>query len=239
MSRVRRSAPLAAVVVLLGAAMLATLYGNPQIALAPSFLSGVATDDPRDTSTVQISVAPQESGHQGDVLPVGVTYAISAVCLVLALTVVVWLSWIALRERIGRTGARRKARLGEALPTLDDARTSVFGILDAGLSDLDDLDQDPRRAIIACWLRLERAASAAGVKREVADTSTDLADRLVSLGLVVRVDVLAGLADLYRQARYAPHDVDHTMRERARAALVELRSELGRWPGIRPVGSPR
>jgi hypothetical protein len=231
-------APLAAVAVLLGAAMLATLYANPQIAIGPAFLSGVQTGAPEQTRS--FSEFPSQAGRSdGDPLPPIVTYVIGAVCLLASLVLITYLAWVALRERIGRAAARR-ARLGEALPTLDDARTSVRGILDAGLADLDDSDQDPRRAIIACWLRLERAATAAGVQRAAADTSSDLADRLVSLGLVVRADVLAGLAELYRQARYAPHEVDRTMRERARAALVELRSELARWPGVRPVaGSPR
>jgi hypothetical protein len=237
---VRQWAPLAAVVVLLGAAMLATLYANPQITLAPPFLSGVDTAGPEQTGPpVSVSASTFNAGPQGDSLPFWVTYAVSGFCLVAVLVGLGSVAWFALRQRIGRAGRRRTAQLGEAPPTLEDTRSNVRGILDAGLAELDDTDQDPRRAIIACWLRLERAATVAGVEREAADTSTDLADRLVSLGLVVRVDALAGLAELYRQARYAPHDVDQTMRQRARAALVEVRAELSRWPGVRPVGSPR
>ena len=53
-------------------------------------------------------------------------------------------------------------------------RGEVVAALDAGLVELDDADADPRRAVIACWVRLEQAAAAAGTPRAAGDTSTDL-----------------------------------------------------------------
>ena len=38
--------------------------------------------------------------------------------------------------------------------------------------------------------------------------------------------MLAALADVYREARYATHAVDDRMRAQARAALQQLRAEL-------------
>ena len=64
-ARVRQWAPLAAVVGLLGAAMLATLFANPQIALAPPFLSGVDTTGAEQTGPpVSVSVSRFAAGPE-------------------------------------------------------------------------------------------------------------------------------------------------------------------------------
>ena len=96
--------------------------------------------------------------------------------------------------------------------------------LRAGLAGIDAGD-DPRAAVIACWLRLEHAAAAAGVERLAAETSTDLVHRLLSAH---RVDdrSLSALADAYRLARYAPHDVGAELRDTARSALAAVDAQL-------------
>jgi hypothetical protein len=43
----------------------------------------------------------------------------------------------------------------------------------------------------------------------------------------VSAEVLAGFAEIYREARFATHVVDDTMRTQARTALRQLRDELG------------
>ena len=79
--------------------------------------------------------------------------------------------------------------------------------------------------MIACWVRLERAAAAAGTEREPGDTSTDLVERVLA-DHAVTAPVLAGFAALYREARFATHVVDEAMRDQARAALRQIRDEL-------------
>ncbi|MEU8615511.1 DUF4129 domain-containing protein, partial [Actinoplanes sp. NPDC048791] len=98
--------------------------------------------------------------------------------------------------------------------------------LDAGLQELSDTDRDPRRAVIACWVRLEQAAAAAGTPRHAGDSPTDLVARLLA---EQRLDagVLTPFAAVYRQARYATHTVDDQMRQQARSALERLRVDLG------------
>ena len=86
-------------------------------------------------------------------------------------------------------------------------------------------DADPRRAVIACWVRLEQAAAAAGTPRQPGDTSTELVGRLLREHQV-SADVLEAFAAVYREARFAPHEVDLGMRDQARAALRRLRDEL-------------
>lgn len=126
----------------------------------------------------------------------------------------------ALRRRSGRMPKKRPRR------TPAGTTEEVVAALDAGLVDLSDTDADPRRAVIACWVRLEQAAAAAGVPAQVGDTPTDLVTRLLSGGRPVSADVLAAFADVYREARYARHTVDERMRTQARDALSRLRTEL-------------
>jgi hypothetical protein len=106
------------------------------------------------------------------------------------------------------------------------AADEVVAAVDAGLSDLSDTDVDPRRAVIACWLRLEEVAAAAGTPRHPADTPTDLVTRLLAAHMDADPAVLGAFADIYRRARYATHSVDEQMRGQARTALERVRSAL-------------
>jgi hypothetical protein len=102
----------------------------------------------------------------------------------------------------------------------------------AGLADL-DAGGDPRRAVIACWLRLERLAAAAGSARLAADTPADLVTRLLARHRVSDRP-LGRLADAYRLARYAPAEVSDELLATARQALREVAAQLGA-----PVPEPR
>jgi hypothetical protein len=109
--------------------------------------------------------------------------------------------------------------------TTTSTRDDVVAALDAGIEELADSGTDPRQAVIACWVRLEQAAASAGVVRATGDSPTDLVGRLLA---TQRVDAaaLAGLADAYREARYATHPVDDRMRRRAVDAVRRLRTDL-------------
>jgi hypothetical protein len=131
-------------------------------------------------------------------------------------------------RKLAGSGSRFRRR---RLPRRDNAvprniAAEVVAAVEAGLLELDESDIDPRRAVIACWVRLERAAAAVGTPREVGDTSTDLVLRLLGTHSLSE-HVLTAFADVYRQARYASrHHVDETMRDQARSALTRLRGEL-------------
>lgn len=94
----------------------------------------------------------------------------------------------------------------------------------AGLADL-DAGGDPRRAVIACWLRLERIAAAAGTARLAADTPADLVARLLAAHRVSD-RALDQLASAYRLARYAPVEVGDELLTTARAALADIDAAL-------------
>ncbi|GAA1602049.1 DUF4129 domain-containing protein [Actinoplanes couchii] len=140
-----------------------------------------------------------------------------------ALLMVIGLTWALVRDYL----RRRPARSGKHTPrrpqrTADD----LVAALDAGLEELSDTDRDPRRAVIACWVRLEDAAAAAGTHRHPGDSPTDYVGRLLA-EQQVDAGVLAALLAVYREARYATHTVDDQMRQQARSALERLRADLG------------
>ncbi|MDQ7908716.1 DUF4129 domain-containing protein [Phytohabitans sp. ZYX-F-186] len=218
----RRWWPLAAVVLLLALAAVAAAHSSPQI--------GRVDEPPVDAPARQFEEREVPPTPQpGDIVAADptevpgwlgtVALVIGAAVLAVLLGVMVW----TLAREVGRRRWRGK------MPPRQLSRTAsaeeVVAALDAGLVDLSDADLDPRRAVIACWLRLEQAAAAAGTPRQAADTPTDLVTRLLGEHNVSR-DVLARFADVYREARYATHTVDERMREQARAALQRLRAEL-------------
>lgn len=155
----------------------------------------------------------------------GITVAVLLVVMVLAFL-------IAMSTAVGSVVIHRRPRaddedadgqaLGEAAPIETARRLGTAA--EAGLADLDE-GTDPRRAVIAAWLRLEQAAASAGTSRLPAETPGELTERLLAAHAVSPV-TLAGLAGLYREARYSRHPVDERMRSDARRALERLRREL-------------
>ncbi|GGQ32592.1 DUF4129 domain-containing protein [Streptosporangium pseudovulgare] len=127
-----------------------------------------------------------------------------------------------------RTLGRLEYGSPEAAPAREEPPVTTGGeiraALRAGLADL-DAGGDPRRAVIACWLRLEHAAAGAGTPRMAADTPAELVARLLA-GHRVGEPALNRLAAAYRRARYAPHEVTGSLRAEARAALAEVDAEL-------------
>lgn len=140
----------------------------------------------------------------------------------------VLLLWVLARRgwrRRGATPVLRTLRRPQTRTTVKADSEQLVAALDAGLVALSDDDRDPRRAVIACWVRLEEAAVAAGVPRYDTDTAGELVLRLLR-DRRVSEPALAALAEVYRLARYATHHVDEQMRTLARSALRRLRQEL-------------
>ena len=235
MNGLRRFGPLLAVFALLGAAAVAASLATPQITSVPVAPGRQTLGPDRDGPTLappsqQVPSAPGRVQHDV-VLPGWINTVVSTICLLVVLAVVALVAWMLLRDRLD--GRRRVEELAE--PPAVVSREEVLAAVDAGLSGLDDNDTDPRRAVIACWLRLEEAAAAAGTPRQPGDAPADLVLRLLSAHQV-SAGVLIPLAEVYRLARYATHAVDSGMRDSARAALRQLRAELAREPAM---GSPK
>ena len=221
----RRWWPFAAVLGLLFVAALSATRSAPQ-------LDQIQTDATPTTPPPLLPKTQPSSdnlAHGGPAAAKGLPDWVGTAALVLlgvaSLVVVVLVVWGILRDQ-----AKRRARRGrrDAAASRHGARTAeeLVAALDAGLEELSDTDRDPRRAVIACWVRLEQAAAAAGTPRSPGDSPTDLVGRLLR---EQRVDeqALAALLAVYREARYATHTVDDQMRRQARSALERLRADLG------------
>jgi hypothetical protein len=223
----RRWWPLAAVVVLLGIASFAATHSSPQLRrVQPHLEITYAPDEPRPATPPpdEAGEAPAEAPAEPETgLPDWVGRVALTLLGVLGAAAALLVVWALVRDQLRRR-ALRPATVVDQEPAAQAAE-DVVAALDAGLQDLSDNDRDPRRAVIACWVRLEQAAAAAGTPRRPGDTSTDLVGRLLA-EQQVSADVLAELARVYREARYATHLVDERMRADARGALQRLRADL-------------
>lgn len=83
----------------------------------------------------------------------------------------------------------------------------------------------PADGIVACWLRLERSVADAGVRRWSWETSSEYAVRVLhALDLDPRA--VAGLAALYREARFSDHLLGEDARAAARTHLRRVAADL-------------
>ncbi|GAB1645124.1 DUF4129 domain-containing protein [Krasilnikovia sp. MM14-A1259] len=234
----RRWWPVAAVLGLLFLAALAATRSAPQLEQITPETTATVSAAPLLPPTTQPT--PEQSGADATAtaaptpeaasgLPDWVGTLAVAVLAVAGLIVAALIVWALVRDqqrRRARRGGRRAPRQAEPRTAQD-----LVAVLDAGLDELSDADRDPRRAVIACWVRLEQAAAAAGTPRHPGDTPTDLIARLLA-EQHLDAQVLAALAAVYREARYATtHTVDERMRVQARAALQQLRADLGAGVG--------
>jgi Domain of unknown function (DUF4129) len=224
----RRWWPLAAVLGLLFLTSLAATRSAPQLdQLAPAPAPAVTTPppllppDPQHQPTGAVS-APARAAPTG--LPQWIGTAALTVLVIVGVVFAALLIWAFVRDQVRRQARRAPGPPAVVIP--QPPADELVAALDAGLEELLDTDRDPRRAVIACWVRLEQAAAAAGTPRHPGDSPTDLVSRLLA---EQRVDarVLSALRDVYREARYATHTVDDRMRAEARAALQRLRADLG------------
>jgi hypothetical protein len=224
----RRWTPLLAVAALLVAGVIAAALSSPSVTKVPlptdrDTRSGAASPAVQAAETAARD-APGSGG--GTHLPGWVDAAVVGLCLAFVVVVVGMLVWYLFRDGFRvRSAPLVAAGPPPTEPPIDTRTDDVVAALDAGLDRLSDQDTDPRRAVIACWVRLEEAAAAAGTARHPGDTSTDLVARLLSAHQVSR-PVLDDFAAVYREARYATHVVDEQMRAAAVRSLGHLRAEL-------------
>ena len=83
-----------------------------------------------------------------------------------------------------------------------------------------------RNAIVACWLRLEEVAGAAGVPSHPTETSTEFTTRVLG-ALAFDPAMINGFAGFYREARFSRHELGEPARRAAIAALRSLYADIG------------
>jgi hypothetical protein len=224
----RRWLPLLAVVALLAGAFLAAAYAEPQIDVAPLEPPSPSAEQPVAASgEPSASPPPDEAAEPNRIeinIPPWLNQLLTVLCLVGAAVIGLVLLWFVLRSNAQARG--RPVAIDEGATPAPAARAEdLAAAVDAGLAELAGSDTDPRRAVIACWVRLEEAAAAAGTPRHASDAPADYVLRLLAAHRVSR-PVLDRFAAVYRQARYSTGPVDEGMRTTAVSALGRLRAEL-------------
>jgi hypothetical protein len=109
----------------------------------------------------------------------------------------------------------------------EDRKGADEAIVDILEDTLDDLrrEQDPRRAVIAAYARLERAFAAHGLPRGPAETQIEYVARILG-ELDVDRTAVGRLTELFSRAKFSQHAVDVGMKEEAIDALEHVRDEL-------------
>jgi Domain of unknown function (DUF4129) len=104
-------------------------------------------------------------------------------------------------------------------------------VLEAVEQSLDDLhrERDVRRAIIACYARMERALDRAGNGRRPAEAPFEylarVLQRITANGSAARV-----LTELFEHAKFGAETMDEREKDRAIGALELLRAEVSQPP---------
>jgi uncharacterized protein DUF4129 len=125
------------------------------------------------------------------------------------------IAFVLLRGRPRRPARRAPVRPPDGAPpaaAVDDALAALGA------------ETDPRRAIIAAYVRMERALDAAGLGRREPEAPREYLARVAG---ALRGDARAAgrLTALYEEARFSAHPLDEGMRAEALAALRALRAE--------------
>ena len=97
-------------------------------------------------------------------------------------------------------------------------------LLDDTLAGLED-ETDPRRSVIAAWIRMEGGLGAAGLPRRPAEAPLEYVGRVLE-SANVRPESIRRLADLFERAKFSQHAIDESMRAEAIEAVTIVRAEL-------------
>ena len=101
-------------------------------------------------------------------------------------------------------------------------------------STIDDLrsERDARRAVIAAYANMERILASHGLARSCAEVPYEYLARVLRV-LQVSESSVRSLTELFEYAKFSPHEIDETMKERAIESLVAVKEDLRAETGAR------
>jgi len=225
----RRSALVAAVVLMLGVAtvalvVLASAGGSVRPASESTLSSSPRPLPPRTPTDSVQAPTPLAPPSAREVKPIEMPEWLKALWQALVYTAGTLLVLFLLRLLYR---VLRRVQLPE--PERDDTdweRLKAERLADAVESGLAAVDSGTATdAVIACWVALEAAAASAGVARNPSETPAEFTVRVLGVGGISEPELLR-LAQLYREARYSTHGSTEQARAEARAALLRLRDDL-------------
>ena len=114
-------------------------------------------------------------------------------------------------------GRARHQRPAEAQPPVADDGPDLSELTDATLQVMIS-ERDPRRAILACYARMERGLASRGIPRSPEETALEYMRRLLERAGAPN-DPLRSLTRLFHLAGFSAQPMDESMRETAISAL--------------------
>ena len=116
---------------------------------------------------------------------------------------------------------------GEAGPaTAPAAGSDLARAAELGLAEMGDLNRDPRAAIIACYLAMERELEKSpGTVPQDSDTPSEVLARAIEHQALPAGSATV-LVDLFEEARFSPHVMNEGHRADAMVALQTVQREL-------------
>jgi hypothetical protein len=105
-----------------------------------------------------------------------------------------------------------------------EARKALADILDDTLDDL-RAEQDPRKAVIAAYSRMERSLATFGLPRRPFEAPGEYLTRVLE-ELRSGSPAARRLTELFERAKFSQHTIDAAMKDEAIDAVVTLRDEL-------------
>jgi len=120
--------------------------------------------------------------------------------------------------------ARMVVRSNKAVVREVEAREALAAILDDTLDDL-RAEPDPRKAVIACYSRMERSLASYGLPRRPFEAPEEYLGRVLE-ELQSGSPSARRLTRLFERAKFSEHSIDASMKDEAIDAVSKLRSEL-------------
>lgn len=120
--------------------------------------------------------------------------------------------------------ARMVVRSNKAVIREVEAREALAAILDDTLDDL-RAEPDPRKAVIACYSRMERSLASYGLPRRPFEAPEEYLGRVLG-ELQSGSPSARRLTRLFERAKFSEHSIDSSMKDEAIDAVSELRSDL-------------
>ena len=118
-------------------------------------------------------------------------------------------------------------------PASEEVDEPLAAAVDESLDDL-RAEPDPRRAIIRCYARFERVAADSGLRRRPWSTPMEFMREVLGRLPVPRAAVPV-LTALFERARFSHHPLGAPERDRALAALDEIRASIAERAGDAPA----
>ena len=125
---------------------------------------------------------------------------------------------------IGGAMVLRAVRRQQELLTATPIRETLDDVLAETVDDL-RREQDPRKAVIGAYAKMERTLAARGVPRRESEAPVEYLTRILDV-VSASGHSVRRLTRLFARARYSPHEIDAKMKEDAIEALTGLRAEL-------------